>query len=141
MAKTFDARAYSLRHAHSVFCLTAAGFSRILSAHMKKRLRKKYRVGEFRELCFEFSIEYKGDVNAPECMKFLEALIEDCIEANDLDCEGSINIDGCNIVARATDPTKTSQAQLEAVKSWLEAREDVTVLSFSELEDYWYAKA
>ncbi len=107
---------------------------------MKKRLRKKYRVGEFRELCFHFSFAYKGDVMADACREFLNALIEDCIEANGLDCSGNISDDGCQMTAMATDPTQTSAAQLEAVKAWLSAREDVEVTSFSGLEDAWYAQ-
>ncbi len=106
---------------------------------MKKRLRKKYRVGEFKELCFEFTFEYKGDVAAPECEQFLHALVEECIEANGLDCEGNITDTGCNIIAKAVDATKTSEAQREAVKSWLEARNDVEIKSFGELRDAWYA--
>ncbi len=106
---------------------------------MKKRLRKKYRVGEFRELCFEFSFEYKGDVEAPECEKFLHAFVDECIEANGLNCEGNITEGGCNITAKAVDPTQTNDAQREAVKAWLEARPEVELLSFGELEDAWYA--
>ncbi len=106
---------------------------------MKKRLRKKYRVGEFRELCFEFSFEYKGDVEAPECEQFLHAFVEECIEANGLNCEGNITESGCNIIARAEDPTRTSEEQRQAVKSWLEARSEVELISFGELEDAWYA--
>ena len=105
---------------------------------MKKRLRKKYRVGEFKELCFEFSFEYKGDVAAAECEQFLHALVEDCIEANGLNCEGNMTDEGCNITARAEDATQTSDAQRLAVKAWLEAREDVELKSFGELVDAWY---
>lgn len=106
---------------------------------MKKRLRKKYRVGEFRELCFEFTFDYKGDVDSPACEQFLHAFVEECIEANGLNCEGNLTDGGCNIIARAEDPTQTNQTQLDAVKAWLEAREDVEVKSFSELVDSWYA--
>ncbi len=110
-----------------------------LSRTMKKRLRKKYRVGEFRELCFEFSFEYKGDVEAPECEKFLHAFVEECIEANGLNCEGNITESGCNITAKAVDPTQTNDAQREAVKAWLEARPEIELISFGELEDAWYS--
>ncbi len=106
---------------------------------MKKRLRKKYRVGEFRELCFHFSFDYKGDVEAAECEQFLHAFVEDCIEANGLNCEGSITEDACNITAKAENPKLTSEEQRLAVKSWLEAREDVVIRSFGELEDAWYS--
>lgn len=107
---------------------------------MKKRLRKKYRVGEFRELCFEFSFDYKGDVTAPECETFLHAFVCDCIEANGLNCEGNMTDEGCNIIAKAIDPTKTTEEQRTAVKTWLESREDVVINSFSELTDAWYAR-
>lgn len=105
---------------------------------MKKRLRKKYRVGEFRELCFEFTFDYKGDVQSPECEKFLHSFVEDCIEANGLSCEGNLTQDGCNIVARDEQPTRTNEQQRLAVKSWLESRDDVELKSFSELVDAWY---
>ena len=45
---------------------------------MKRRLRKKYRVGEFRELCFEFTFDYKGDIESPECEQFLHSFVDDC---------------------------------------------------------------
>lgn len=106
---------------------------------MKKRLRKKYRVGEFRELCFEFTFDYKGDVESPECGRFLEALVNDCIQTNGLDCEGSITEDGCLIIVTACDPTQTSEEQRKAVKTWLESRPDVEIKAFSELHDAWYA--
>lgn len=105
---------------------------------MKKRLRKKYRVGEFKELCFGFSFDYKGDVNAPECERFLHSFVEECIEANGLNCEGNMTDEGCNIIAKAEDPTRTSESQRLAVKSWLEACPEVKLNTFSELQDLWY---
>lgn len=110
---------------------------------MKKRLRKKYRVGEFRELCFEFVFEYKGDVDSAECEQFLQNFVEQCIDANNLDCEGLLSpqddstIVG-SIVARGVDPTKTNNEQREAVKAWLEAQEDLEIKAFGELVDAWY---
>lgn len=109
-----------------------------IMATMKKRLRKKYRVGEFRELCFEFTFDYKGDIESPECEQFLHSFVNDCIEANGLNCEGNMTNEGCNITARAEDATQTSDAQRQAVKAWLEGREDVELKSFGELVDAWY---
>lgn len=105
---------------------------------MKKRLRKKYRVGEFRELCFEFTFDYKGDVESPECEAFLRLFVDDCIEANNLECNGLLTEEGCSLVAYDTDPTQTTEAQRVAVKTWLEAREDIEIKSFGELVDAWY---
>ncbi len=105
---------------------------------MKKRLRKKYRVGEFRELSFSFSFEYKGDVNSDACEAFLNELVVDCIESNGMNCDGFMTEDGCRLVIVAQDPTKTSEEHRAAVKAWLDARTDVEVSQFSELEDLWY---
>ncbi len=105
---------------------------------MKKRLRKKYRVGEFRELCFEFAFDYKGDVESPECEKFLHAFVSECIEANGLNCEGNLTDNGCNITARAEDATQTNETQRQAVKTWLENRDDVEIKFFGDLVDAWY---
>lgn len=102
---------------------------------MKKRLRKKYRVGEFRELCFKFTFEYKGDIETPECEQFLHAFITECIEANGLNCEGNMTEEGCNICAFAEDPKRTNEGQREAVKAWMEARSDVELKAISELHD------
>lgn len=105
---------------------------------MKKRLRKKYRVGEFRELCFEFTFDYKGDVESPECEAFLRQFVDECIDANGLETNGLLTEQGCSLVAYAADPTQTTEAQRQAVKSWLEAREEIEIKSFGELVDAWY---
>lgn len=105
---------------------------------MKKRLRKKYRVGEFRELCFEFTFDYKGNIESPECEQFLKLFIDECIEANGLNCEGNLTEAGCNITARAEDATQTRETQRQAVKAWLDGRDDVEVKFFGELVDAWY---
>lgn len=102
---------------------------------MKKRLRKKFRVGEFRELGFGFTFDYKGDIESPECEQFLHAFVNECIEANGLMCEGNMTEEGCNIFATAEDPTKTTEEQRTAVKTWLEGRDDIELKSFSELVD------
>ncbi len=118
--------------------LDAAGGRAYNARAMKKRLRKKYRVGEFRELCFEFSFEYKGDVESPECEQFLHAFVSECVEANGLSCEGNLTNDACNVIAKAEDPRTTNEQQRLAVKTWLEGRSDVEVKSFGELTDAWY---
>ena len=105
---------------------------------MKKRLRKKYRVGEFQELCFEFSFEYKGDVDSPECELMIRAFDKECLEPNGLVCSGLLQNTGCNIAVHAADPTQTNEAQRAAVKAWVEARPEIQLTRFGELEDAWY---
>ena len=52
--------------------------------------------------------------------------------------KGNMTDEGCNICAFAEDPTQTSEAQRQAVKSWLEAREDAELKAMGELADLWY---
>lgn len=106
---------------------------------MNKRLRKKYRVGEFRELCFEVTFEYKGDVASDACGAFLDTFLTECIEANGMDCGGCVTEEGCNFVVTAVDPKTTAESHRAIVKAWLEGREDVSIKTFGELEDAWYA--
>ncbi len=106
---------------------------------MKKRLRKKYRVGEFRELSFSFSFEYKGDVNSDACGEFLNELVNNCIAAQGLDCDGYMTAEGCRLVLSASNPCETSDAHRAAVKTWLDSRDDIDVSEFTELEDLWYS--
>lgn len=105
---------------------------------MKKRLRKKYRVGEFQQLCFTLSFDYKGDVDSQECADFLHALVNECIEANGMNCDGHLTDEGCHVTLTAIDPTQTNQEQIDAVKSWVAGRKDIEVKGISELEDLWY---
>lgn len=105
---------------------------------MNKRLRKKYRIGEFKELSFTFSFNYKGDVDSNDCEIFLRQLIEECIEANGLDCDGHLTDEGCIMSLCSMTKVTTSEAQRQSVKEWLDARNDVEVVNFTELEDKWY---
>jgi len=105
---------------------------------MTKRLRKKYRTGEYQEFSFSFSFNYKGDVDSKECEAFLRSLIEDCIEANGLDCDGHLTGEGCFMTLSDTKPAATKEAQRQAVKAWFDSRSDAEVISFTELEDKWY---
>ncbi|MFI3244541.1 MAG: 50S ribosome-binding protein YggL [Akkermansia sp.] len=105
---------------------------------MNKRLRKKYRVGEFKELGFSFSFEYKGDVDSAECEAFLNKFIDECIDANGLDCDGNLTEEGCFFLAAAADPRDTTDEQRNAVKSWLEASDEAELKECSELIDLWY---
>lgn len=108
---------------------------------MKKRLRKKFRIGEFKELGFTFAFSYKGDMESPACEAFLQEFIEQCIDANGLDCDGNLTEEGCFFMAVANDPRDTTLAQRDAVKAWIDARPDAEVISMGELMDLWYELA
>lgn len=106
---------------------------------MKKRLRKKYHLGEFKVHCFDFTFKYKGELFSPEEEQFYDDFIMNCIEGNGLNCGGGSSADGTwEFTAHTVDKTRSIEAQREAVKQWLEAREDVQFESYSELKDAWY---
>jgi uncharacterized protein YggL (DUF469 family) len=106
---------------------------------MKKRLRKKYHLGEYQELCFDVCYRYKGDVFSEEEDAFWNEFISDCIVGNGLNCGGSVSMDGtCEYAAYSVDKSQQIENQLAAVQAWLAAREDVELVRCGEYRDLWY---
>jgi len=89
--------------------------------------------------CFDFTFKYQGELFSPEEEQFYDDFIMNCIEGNGLNCGGGSSADGTwEFTAHSVDKTRSIEAQREAVKQWLEAREDVQFESYSELKDAWY---
>ena len=105
---------------------------------MKKRLRKKYHLREFQELCFDINFRYMGKTDSPEGDQFWEEFIIQCIEGKGLNCSGSMSDDGWNFTAHSVDKSQTIKAQLEAVRKWLEDRSDVEDVRCGNFTDLWY---
>jgi uncharacterized protein YggL (DUF469 family) len=104
---------------------------------MKKRLRKKYRIGEFQELCFEISCEFNAPCDSAEYVHFCDHFIQEAIEANGLVCSGLL-APSVNLSAYINGRGKTTEAQREAVLAWLEKTEGAANIKVSELHDAWY---
>ena len=106
---------------------------------VKKRLRKKYHVGEFREIGFYFTIRVQdGDSLSSSGVKLLTALDEECIRPNGLDCTLVQGEEGDFFVAWDAHTARTTEAQVRAVRDWLGARADVEKFAVSELCDLWH---
>lgn len=105
---------------------------------MKKRLRKKYHLGEFQELCFDIHFQYLGKTFSSEGDSFWQKFILECIEGNGLNCGGSTSDDGWHFTAHSVDKTKNIEAQRESVKQWLAAHADVTLVNCGDFKDAWY---
>jgi len=109
---------------------------------MKKRIRKKLHLGEFRE--DGFIVKFKLLMVAPKSWKedcpeweaFYDAFI-DFVEENDLGFGGCCGIQWDGFVARLRGRTCMEQHR-DLVRAWLEAREDVSDIDISELIDAWY---
>ena len=89
---------------------------------MKKRLRKKKHLGEFAEWGRQIVITRN---RKNEFDEFLDAFIEEAIEANGCYCGGGGKEDKLDVVVelgrRASDP----DAILEEITAWLDGRPDV----------------
>jgi uncharacterized protein len=102
---------------------------------MKKRLRKKKHSGEFTEWGRQLVITRNRKDGFEE---FLDAFIEEAIEANGCYCGGSGKEDKLDVVVelgrRADDPAAT----LQKITAWLDARPDVLGWRTSDEFDLWH---
>ncbi len=107
---------------------------------VKRRLRKKYHVGEFTELGFMMSFRYRGgDVYSKEGMLMLGELDSECLCKQGLCCTLLGQESGlCTFVAHDAHALKTTEQQLIAVREWLQARKDLQEVRVSELLDLWH---
>ena len=113
------------------------------SAAMKKRLRKKYHVGEFRELGFKVIFEYKGHIDDAECAALDEALFSECLDKAGIQGGGlckatddeSVLFD---LLLYANPASATTDEHRTVVKNWLETQEKVVIKHLGDLIDIWY---
>jgi len=105
------------------------------SRTMKKRLRKKKHRGEFTEFGRQLVIQRNGEDGIDE---FLDAFLEEAVEANSCGCGGSVLGDRIDFVVelgcRAEDPA----AKFTKISAWLDARSDVTSWKAGEEFDIWH---
>ncbi len=103
----------------------------------RRRLRKKLRLGEFREHGFEVRIRLLSGVDYDE---FLDRLLLDAIERNDMAFGGggaAPIVDG--FVARWARGTLTEEDRV-TFRSWLESRDEVEKFSVGPLVDSWHGE-
>jgi hypothetical protein len=104
---------------------------------MRKRLRKKKHLGEFKEFGCELIIERntKSDFN-----EFLYAFIDDAIEANDCYCGGGGKEDHWEFIIELGCQSDKPEGRLKKICNWLDGREDVKDYKTGELIDLWYGE-
>ena len=101
-----------------------------------RRLRKKLRIGEFREDGFEVEFKFAQPMTNDEKVDFLFKFIEEVIEARDLFFGGGES----GYVTRSGRGSATD-ADREAVKRWLVASSVINCVEVKPLEDAWYGHA
>lgn len=106
---------------------------------VKKRLRKKFYTGEFKELGIEVLLNFKDGLSDDDLDSFVGDLVNEVLAENRLDFEGTgdkTQLAGLIVLDRRGSVTRE---QREAVDAWLEKREDLASYEVSELLDAWYA--
>lgn len=105
-----------------------------MATNRSRRLRKKLCVDEFQELGFEINLTYREGVDAKVVDEFLEAFLENAMEANGLGYIGGEDY-GFVCLARRGSVTEEQRNQVEA---WLKERSELSEYTVSPLMDVWY---
>ena len=105
---------------------------------MKKRLRKKLHLGEFREFGFEVGFRLSEDLDESGLDRFWDSFIGEAIEAWGLMCGGACGRVWDVFVTRPGRRSATEQDQRD-VAGWLEQRPDVSGVQIGPLIDAWHS--
>jgi uncharacterized protein YggL (DUF469 family) len=105
---------------------------------MKKRLRKKKRVGEFQELCFELNAELRLGLAHAELETFVDRLIQ-AVEARQLAFAGGAGRDHklSGVVTR-NGRESTTEDDRAALAAFLASENIVVQHEIGALQDAWY---
>ncbi|MDD5094972.1 MAG: 50S ribosome-binding protein YggL [Dehalococcoidia bacterium] len=102
---------------------------------IKKQLRKKKHLGEFREWGRQVVIT----LNSSEVLdQFLDDLVIEAVEANGLYCGGGGRANEIDLVVELGRLTDDPEARFRMVTAWLDARPDVVAYKADRLFDLWH---
>ncbi len=110
--------------------------ARLKGLMLKKRLRKKLRLKEFREVCFEIAFQIDPNLASLQVDSLTDAFI-DMIEENNLLFGGG----GClswNGIVQGPCRGSTSETDRELVLRWLRQQPSIHNASAGPLRDAWY---
>jgi hypothetical protein len=104
---------------------------------MNKRLRKKKRVGEFRELGFRVRFETPG-LSPEQVDALIDRWLDEAIESNGLACGGSCGPVQWDGFVQMDHRGSATNEHREAVTSWLKSQSTIKNVEVSPLIDAWY---
>lgn len=113
--------------------------SRKISLFVKKRLRKKKKLGEFKEEGFSLKVDFVPDLNDASINQFIDELIDLMEEHKMLMGGGSLNNTWEAVIFRHKQ--STTQDDKAAVLQWLKERPGVASYEVSKNWDVWHGKA
>lgn len=105
---------------------------------MKKRVRKKLRLGEFRELGFEVSFRLSESMADAGLEKFWDLFIGEAIEARGLMCGG-----GCgrvwDVFVKRPGRRSATEHDRREIAEWFHRHPDVLDVRIGPLIDAWHS--
>lgn len=104
---------------------------------MNKRLRKKKRVGEFRELGFRVRFETPG-LSAEQIDTLIDRWLAEAIEPQGLFCGGSCGPVEWEGFVQLDQRGSVTEEQREAVTKWLKSESSIKKVEVFPLVDAWY---
>jgi len=105
---------------------------------VRKRLRKKRRLGEFREDAFEVAYVLRDGISSQEADEFVWAFVQNAVEANDLLCGGGSQGATGSFFLTLAGRGSPQVAQRQAVGDWLARQSVVLRYRVGEPFDAWY---
>jgi uncharacterized protein YggL (DUF469 family) len=105
---------------------------------MRRRLRKKLRVGEFTQLGFTVKYRPAQCLETVALESLLDRFILQAVEANDLHCGGGGGPAEWDFFVCANGRRSSTDADREQVRRWLESQPDVTHAFVGQLVDAWH---
>ncbi|WP_407291071.1 YggL family protein [Stutzerimonas zhaodongensis] len=105
-----------------------------MATNRSRRLRKKLCVDEFQELGFEVNLTYRDGLDSKAVDTFLEAFLNEAIEANGLGYIGGEDYGFVCLSSRGS----VNEEQRGQVDSWLKGRDELSEFNVSPLMDVWY---
>jgi uncharacterized protein YggL (DUF469 family) len=105
---------------------------------MKRRLRKKLHVAEFRQFGFEVAVLLAGDPDEKAADDFLDAFILEGIEANRLSCAGGGGPKRWHFIVQPDDRYGGTKSDRDRVAYWLAQRPAVEQFRVGALIDLWH---
>ncbi|KVL62148.1 YggL family protein [Burkholderia ubonensis] len=111
-----------------------------MSKQHNRRQRKKLHIGEFQELAFCASAQYRTELSDLQRGELIDAFI-DFVEANGLLTVASADEGISAYVISGAPRGTTTDADRESVRGWLKARPELADVAVSDFTDAWYPEA
>lgn len=105
---------------------------------MKKRLRKKKRVGEFQEFGFAAGFRFSSELDTKTRNDLIDRFIEKAIEDNGLQFGGGGDSEWNGFVAHDKPRRSTTNVHRKAVEQWFVKEPEILEYYVTDLIDSWY---